>query len=190
MLGAIVGIPIALAISRWQQNEQDRMMYERLAKEQLQRKQFVLGAIRDELRTNRDILEQMIEEQDTKPGTYPIVGMKDVNWKALSDSGELKSITDASILIQLSEAYYYINALILLEGQYSNPYFQTSVEVESAGGRHASYAGAKTVARVNRIRPEALTYVINAIKVIDEDIGGDLQFSDGTIGSLPRTFDQ
>jgi hypothetical protein len=184
MLGALVGIPIALALSKWQQSEQDRTQRERLEQDRAKRETFVLSSLREELRVNRDILQQMVEDQKVTPTTASIVGLRDVTWRVLSETGELKWVDDMFALLCISEVYYYIDTLIFLEKQYMHPDF--TMGVESKDGT-LGYAGERVVLRVNKIRPEALKLVKDGIGLIDHKIGSDIIHSDGT-GGLPKTF--
>jgi hypothetical protein len=180
MIGALVGIPISLILERWWQSEREHIEQKRSAKAQAAREAFVLNAIRDELQMNRDIIHQMLDEQEKRPTIVPTKGMKDVSWRALSDSGELKWIDDLRVLLSISEAYFHIGALIYLERQY--------VDISSRENLMLNPGQDIAVRRVHMIRPDALMRVKEAIKIIDLKIGSDIVHSDGTSG-LPKMFE-
>lgn len=181
VLGIIGGIPVALALNRLWQHNQERVEKEKADRERDLRESFVLHAIRDELQMNRDIIYQMLDDQAKRPTIVATKGMKDVNWKALSDSGELKWIDDLTILLSISEAYFHIGVLIYLERQYLDLSSYTRPVDQGARGNIA-------VQRVHVIRPDALVRVKEAIRVIDLKIGSDIVHSYSTTG-LPKSFE-
>ncbi len=177
--GLIAGIPAAIWLSRKQQQASEAKERAKEEKERNEREKFILSAIRHELQVNRDIIHQMLDDQEKRPTVVATKGMKDVSWRALSDSGELKWINDVRILLSISEAYYHINALIYLERQY--------IDISSRENLSLTPGQEIAVRRVHMIRPDALRYLKDAIKIIDEKIGSDIIHNDGTSG-LPKIF--
>jgi hypothetical protein len=104
VFGIAIGIPVAIWLSSKQQQVTEAKEKIEEKEEHDKREKFILDVIRDELDTNRSILEKMIEDQKVEPGVYPIAGMKNVNWQVFSNTGELRWITDLNILHHLSEA--------------------------------------------------------------------------------------
>ena len=112
MIGVIVGIPIALAIDRWQRQIQEKKEREAQEQEVLVRKAKILALVRGELEYNRDVLRgrpQRIRRLD------PSTRLRDETWNALSDGGELHWIGDAELLEAFSTAYHHIRTAGLLE---------------------------------------------------------------------------
>jgi hypothetical protein len=165
-LGLIFGIPIALEISRLQQQTQDRN--DRLARETeaRHRKIKILSLIREELDINRQMLEHVLGKQEETLTYKIILGHKDEIWQALSDSSELKWIDDPDILRPISWAYYHIKGVKRLENEYSNPGFHYSIS--STDG--TTYAGERIVKQVIKIRPNTLTAICEALDTIDQQL--------------------
>ena len=112
MIGVIVGIPIALAIDRWQRQIEEKKEREAQEQEALVRKAKILTLVKGELEYNRDVLQgrpQRIRTLD--PGSR----LRDETWNALSDGGELQWIGDAELLEAFSTAYHHIRTTALLE---------------------------------------------------------------------------
>lgn len=163
-IGLALGVPIGLWINNRQQAKQDaieKAMKEQDAQEQEKR---ILQLIRDELGINKSSLEYLIEEQKTQPTIRTIIGMQDVVWKVLSDSGELKWVRDLQLLSILAFAYHYIQALILLESQYVRPDFE--IQARRQDGTF-TIAGAKAVDWVLLTREPALEVINDCIAKID-----------------------
>jgi hypothetical protein len=95
-LGAIVGIPIALWLSRYQEKAVER-----------ERKSKILHLLREELRENLSILSGW-EKADYRKKNRDIhsIGpvLKDESWKAFSDGGDLEWIKDPTLLSNLADA--------------------------------------------------------------------------------------
>ncbi len=187
VFGIAAGIPTAFWLSAIQQQATEAKEKIEEEKERTEREKFILSVIRHELETDRDILMQMIESQATEPGVYPIAGMKNVNWQIFTSTGELKYITDLSLVAHISEAYYLIQALVSLESQYLAPGFDTQYAEAHAASRLVR-GPVRIVSHVHSIRPEALMRVKEAIKVIDQKIGSNITHDDGTSG-LPKVFE-
>jgi hypothetical protein len=178
--GLMAGIPTAIWLSGKQQQAAEAKEKAKEEKERNEREKFILSAIRDELQMNRDIIHQMLDDQEKRPTIAPTKGMKDITWHALSDSGELKWVDDVRILLSISEAYFHINALIYLERQY--------VDISSRQNLVLTPGQEIVVRRVHMIRPDALKYLKDAIKIIDEKIGNQITHDDDTSG-LPKVFE-
>jgi len=163
MVGLIAGVPIGLWINQKQQELQEKERNNIEKKINRERKIKILTLLRNELDINRQYLFLLIEKQNDQPAVTIRAGMKNVLWKAFSDSGELQWINNPSLIDKISSAYYNINALIELEHQYSDPYFYMSISV----GSKSTFAGAETVIKVKSLRPDALKMVNDAIGSID-----------------------
>jgi hypothetical protein len=115
MIGALVGIGIALELYRWQegQGHKARRLEERdhTAK--------ILALIREELIYNRDQLLSSKVEADGHPKRVVFAGgLKDELWNALSDGGELQWIRDLQLMYAISLAYHYVRRIIFFERRY------------------------------------------------------------------------
>lgn len=178
IVGVIIGIPIALEINRRQQSEQEKREELSQAEERAKRKYKVLTLIREELRFNQQILDQLIEQQKTHPGIRAITGLKDALWSALSNSGDLQWVDELDLLSSISNSYHMISALIHLERQYADPSFLMAVSRVNGTGPTYKYAGEKTVEVVISIRPDALAMIQQTINAIDEYLARDIQDSE------------
>ena len=109
LLGAIVGIPIALWISNFQGKREEN-----------ERKKKILNLLFQELLTNLGTVSGwkrrsnnfMIESLDL------IVFLKLEHWDAFSDGGELQWIKNPTLLGTIAEAYNYIRMLRELCSKY------------------------------------------------------------------------
>ena len=111
-LGAIVGIPIALWLSRHQ---------EKIAKKE--RKSKILHLLREELFEDYTILSgwQKADVHEKNQDIHSIGPvLKDESWRAFSDGGELEWIKDPVLLSNLSDAYYHVRLIRQLSDRYLN----------------------------------------------------------------------
>lgn len=170
MIGAIVGILIALEINRYQQETQEKRERQVQEREKSARKTKILTLIRGELELNRQILFSTIEKQRIHPKVVPLTGMKDDLWNAFSASGELQWIDDLELLDSISTAYYYIRRIIPLEEKYFEPLF--SLKLVSDTGPEGSYGGERIVRNLASIRPDALRAVEQTLEEIEKHLSG------------------
>jgi len=166
MLGLIAGVPIAFWISQKQIEFQEKERVDTEKQISRERKHKILALLRNELEANRQFLNFLMEKQNEQPGVAILAGMKNVLWRAYSDSGELHWIDNPSLIDRISTAYYNINALIGYESQYSDPYFHSSV----SSSKGHTYAGENTVKNVKSLRPLALESISEAINSIDLEL--------------------
>lgn len=110
LLGIIAGVPIALAIERQRISREER---ERAAEQQEEAKK-ISSLIRDELVYNSDGLAERIKNQNISPRRP----LKSDLWRALSDSGEIRWIDNASVLNKIASAYFYIGVVSAIEDKY------------------------------------------------------------------------
>lgn len=167
IMGLIAGVPIGLWINQKQQDlqEKERVIFEKKISDE--RKNRVLTLLRNELDTNRQFLNLLVEKQNEQPDIAILAGMKNVLWKAFSDSGELHWVDNPSLIDKISNAYYNINQLIEYEHRYSDPYFNSAVSSSSGKG---TFAGERTVKNVQALRPAALESINEAINSIDAEL--------------------
>lgn len=116
IIGVIAGIPIALWVSRLQQDEQEKIEIEIKKREETERTIKVLSLVKKELEYNLDQLRKQKQGlSNHKEKFLPIDGQKDELWNAFSDGGELQWIKDLQLLDKISMAYYDIRRVIHLE---------------------------------------------------------------------------
>jgi hypothetical protein len=122
VIGVVVGIPIALGLSRWQEKEQERREQSTREEEASTRKAEILRLIQTELKHNYDQIEgsTIRAENGSKTNNREVFieGLKDELWNAFSDGGEVRWIRDLQLLHNISVAYYYIRRIMHLENQY------------------------------------------------------------------------
>jgi hypothetical protein len=110
LFGAIVGIPIALWLSRFQSSIEQRA-----------RKSKILTLLEEELLGNMDVLAEW--KQNPKDHLVQSlnlwVSIKVKHWNAFSDGGELQWIQNPRLLSEIADAY---NRLIVLK-ELCNQYF-------------------------------------------------------------------
>ncbi len=107
-LGALVGIPIALWISRYQAKIEEK-----------ERKLKILRLLKHELLMNFGKLTRW----DTSVNPISITSelcifLKTEYWKAFSDGGELQWIKDPELLSMIAEAYNFIRMIVELSNRY------------------------------------------------------------------------
>ena len=108
MLGAIVGIPIAFGI-----NNQQEAIKEKLQKEK------IIPILREELLVNLTHLSNWQKSNSQKLEiVYTGIFLEDSAWVAFSDSGELASIKDIDLLMNISHAYSTIRTVKQLSERY------------------------------------------------------------------------
>jgi hypothetical protein len=164
MTGVIVGIPIALWLSRRQQKEQEKKEQEAREREALVRKTKILRLVKTELEHNRDQLLASKEEGVTQRVVF-VNGLKDELWSAFSDGGELQWIRDLQLLYVISFAYHYIRRVIYLEKIY--------MEVKHFPGPPSSYPitpGEDLIRGLIDFDPVVLQSIEQALEEIDKSI--------------------
>jgi hypothetical protein len=108
MLGAIVGIPIAIGISNQQETK----------KEQAQ-KEKIIPILKEELFVNLGHLSNWQKSNSQKLETvYSSIFLEDSAWSAFSDSGELEFIKDVEVLKKISHAYNTVRTVKELSEKY------------------------------------------------------------------------
>ncbi len=102
LLGAIIGIPIALWLSKFQQN-----------KEELKRKNKILRLLKEELLVNIGPLSRWKKSANnlTTECMNLIVFIKIQHWSAFSDGGELQWIKNPDLLGKIADAYNYLRMI-------------------------------------------------------------------------------
>jgi uncharacterized membrane protein len=120
MVGVLIGIPIALYLSNWQQMEQEKkQQQETQAREAQARRTRILTLIGQELRYNQDARgSPRPEATGSEKRIVSLDGLKDELWNAFSDGGELEWIRDLQLLHLISFAYHYIRRMRHLRNLY------------------------------------------------------------------------
>lgn len=104
LLGAIIGIPIALWISRYQEQKIER-----------ERKEKILILLLEELRFDYTILNDWKQNKNKDDfGEYLCSQIRIESWKAFSDGGELEWIKDPALLNILAQSYYSLRKVSFL----------------------------------------------------------------------------
>lgn len=112
MLGALVGVGIALELDHWQRRQNEAREQDEAAA----RKRQVLKLIKVELSHN----QQLLSDRQPAPPAHPLraisgARLKDEVWNAFSASGELARLEDAALLTVLANAYYQVRIVMFLE---------------------------------------------------------------------------
>jgi hypothetical protein len=117
-LGAIIGIPIALGLSRHQEKASEN-----------ERKQRLLPLLREELLVNLTQLSGWNKAKDKKAEAITIGPfLRDETWQAFSDGGELESIKNPRLISELANAYSYIRLMQQLSERYLSLLYMTPDE--------------------------------------------------------------
>ncbi len=158
-LGVILGIPIAIALSRWQQREQDKRQQDDKQRQQLEHQRKILEILRFELIENQEVLEwsfNNIREQQ-------LPGFRDMVWKAFSDSGEIQWIDNPELLNTIATAYLYTKTLIRLDAAQDTLFFSNIQIAEPMG----SAQGRRIIEGRNTTHPHAQQSMRRAIEEIE-----------------------
>lgn len=108
MLGAIVGIPIAIGINNQQEAKREKLQKER-----------IIPILREELLVNLTQLSSWQKSNSQKLETvYSSIFLEDSAWTAFSDSGELAFIKDLELLRKISHAYSTLRTVKQLSERY------------------------------------------------------------------------
>jgi hypothetical protein len=117
MIGVVLGIPIALGLSRWQQRQQEQQERTARARETADHRTRVLHVIKNELQFNLERLATSRKGNGERKGKVTYArGLKTAMWQALSHGGELQWIGNPELLEACSLAYYYAEYILTLEG--------------------------------------------------------------------------
>ena len=163
MLGAIIGIPIALALSRWQQREQEKHARLMREEEALERRTKVLRLIRQELLDNRERLTDPRMQGEDEQATF-VRGLSNSSWRVMFDGGELKLIGDPELLAVISDAYHVIARILFLEDLLVEAHFL----LEPAQNRVSRKEGLITL--LIAVDEDALQRVKEAVTRVEESI--------------------
>lgn len=116
IIGIIAGIPIALWVSRLQQNEQEKIEKVFKQREEAEHTIKILSLVGKELEFDLTQLKKQKQGLSEYGERFlPIDGQKDELWNAFSDGGELQWIKDLHLLDIISIAYYDIRRVIHIE---------------------------------------------------------------------------
>ncbi len=120
-MGAILGIPLALWVSDYQEKSVER-----------ERKEKILNLISKEIVDNQKILS-VLQKSENKRGEIWITGslLRDEAWRALSDGGELEWIKDPGLIDTLADVYYIIRSIKELSDRYCSILSGNTKEISS-----------------------------------------------------------
>ncbi len=168
VLGLVVGIPIALWISRKQQHDQEAQENRNRQIEKKAKQDRILRLLKAELSQNRYVLVERMEGQADHGKDYlNVPGVKNDLWVAFSDGGELQWIDDLEILDTISNAHYYIRWIIELEKYYFNPNFRNSTQLMKKDGTYKNtIAGIDTIEKMIELIPQTVKAIDDALAKI------------------------
>jgi hypothetical protein len=111
MIGAGVGVLIGLEVYRWQQGREHQAQ----EKEASDQETKILAALLRELMDNRKALAARREKMPQERSILLGFRLKDELWNAFSDGGELRWITDLTLLESISVTYHHIRSVVFIE---------------------------------------------------------------------------
>jgi hypothetical protein len=124
VFGIAIGVPVALWLSRRQQDALDYKEMRAQEREEVLRQTKVLDLIHGELEYNKDLIQEgQIDPENPQAKSRKVSSVappKNELWNAFSDGGEIQYIRDVSLLDAISTAYYSINIVISLEKKYTD----------------------------------------------------------------------
>jgi len=167
ILGVVVGIPIAIELSRRQQALENAITEARKNKEESQRREKILSLIRSELAVNRNDLKERTKNIQTGGKREVHVNtLHDEMWEAFSDGGELHYINDPELLALIAGAYYEIQTIIHLERS-----FMEAIHFPGMKIKQDKYPQDYYLEYLSATDPVCLEAIDIAIKRIDSQIG-------------------
>jgi len=113
LLGAVIGVPLALWVNRIQQEHIEKKDDENRRKLAESRKQQIVDALEVELTYNKSLFSKFVPQEAYNEDTFDMFfqtaskGRTDV-WRAFSNGGELRWIDDHELIINLASAYHSI----------------------------------------------------------------------------------
>lgn len=166
ILGVVVGIPIALEISRRQQDAQQRASEVERQEEAMKRKRKVLTLLRSELEQNRgDIQAKRKPMESGGKREVHTNSLRDEMWAAFSDGGELQHVNNPAVLAAISNAYYEIRTSIHLERSFMNAVHFPGMRVAQE-----KYPQDHFLEYLTSTDPQVLTAIEQAIASIDTEL--------------------
>ena len=166
ILGVIVGIPIALEISRRQQHSQQQASELERRGEETKRKRKVLTLLRSELEQNRGDTQTKRKPMESggKREVYTNF-LRDEMWAAFSDGGELQHVNSPEVLAAISNAYYEIRTSIHLERSFMSAFHFPGMRIGQEKYPHDHFLDYLT-----STDPRVLTAIEQAISSIDTEL--------------------
>jgi len=120
MLGIVIGIPIALWLSGFQERRTEK-----------ERKTIILKSLREEINKNWINIKIWLDEKPFSDEIFNLsLNLRDEIWRSFSNGSELKWIKDPRLLAELSDAYYIIRAI----RESSEKYFQSTFHAGRSQG--------------------------------------------------------
>lgn len=116
LLGVVIGFLIVMGIHAYLRRKMER-----------EREQQIIHLIKEELKTNADVLKSLIEEQQRKQFTYIYLTLRDDLWIALSASGSLRGIKNTEMVGRFSNAYSLIRIVADLSDKYYRHTYLNSI---------------------------------------------------------------
>jgi len=166
ILGVVVGIPIALEISRRQQDSLSAAAQSERQAEEMKRKRKVLSLLRTELENNRDNI--LAKRQPIESGgmrEVHTISLKDEIWSAFSDGGELQHVNNPNVLAVIAEAYYLVRSTIHLERSFMNALHFPGIRIAQE-----KYPQDYFLEYLTSSDPQVLKAISQAIEIIDEEL--------------------
>lgn len=121
MLGALVGVPVALWVSRYQEHRAE-----------VEKKEKILVLLEKELKDNKGFLQYWNDEKRVDQIETLYTLLRDEAWKAFSDGGELQWIKNPELLRTLAEAFSSIGKVIEISRMYYDRVFMVGQVLEDA----------------------------------------------------------
>lgn len=169
ILGVVVGIPIALEISRRQQNAQIQVAEFDRHEEETKRKRKVLTLLRGELLQNwEDIQAKRKPIEIGGKRQVRTNSLRDEMWAAFSDGGELQHVNSPEVLAAISNAYYEIRTSIHLERSY-----MSAVHFPGMRVAQEKYPQDHFLEYLTSTDPQVLATIEQAIARIDTELAAE-----------------
>ena len=166
ILGVVVGIPIALEISRRQQDSQSAAAQAERQAEETKRKRKILSLLRTELEDNRsDLVAKRKPIDNGGKREVHTISLRDEMWAAFSDGGELQHVNNPDVLAAIANAYYQVRSSIHLERSFINALHFPGIRMAQK-----KYPQDYFLDYLTSTDPQVLAAIAQAIAVIDAEL--------------------
>lgn len=166
IIGVVVGIPIAIEISRYQQITADRTFQMKEEAAARSRKGKVLALVRKELISNRNqVLECRKPLENGGVRSVLTSPLRVEIWSALSDSGDLKFLENPDLVAAIAQVYHQTRAMVRIESLLLDVYHFPGVRLQGSEVHQKNL-----IEYLTNDDPRLLDSIALAIKLIDSEI--------------------
>jgi len=167
MLGAVVGILVAIEINNGQIEVQRKDEQLKREAEKRDHQLLTLSLLQDELEFNKEIIADAVQRQGDHPNIIVMPGPRAASWNAILASGELKWLDNLSLVDLLTKTYHTIEFIIALERNYYDPGFAMEVKyTDEQNQARKGIAGERARGAVIYFRTQVLLQIEESLQEV------------------------